>query len=165
VTDSVDIQVADAIVAEIQAAATAMGFPGLTVERSYADVARPFDNATALRVDVVPWDCQVEQDSHGTAEHTIVTDIVIRQKFGPASQNESGLIANATVDPLPKLRQDICELLMPAQPSNDGRLTNTPDAAFDELKIVTARYRPHWREHRQFTGWIRVTYLWSKAPG
>lgn len=163
-TNSVDIQVADAIVAAIQAATFDIATP--LTERSYADFNEPLEGLSAARIDVVPWDCKAEQDTRGTHEYTIETDILIRRRFGLQSQDGvTGGIPNAVVDEMPKLRQDIYELLAPAQPSRTGRLAATPDAAFEECKIMAAMVRPHWKKYRQFTAWLRVTYLWSKAPG
>jgi len=163
VTNSVDIQVADAIVAALRAATFDIEVP--TIERTYADVNRELESLEEIRIDVIPWDCQVEQDSRGTHEYVIETDIVIRQRFGQQSQDaDSGLIAKEKVDALGKLRQDVYELFAPAQSTHSGSLDDT-DAMFTDVELAEVMHKDMWQKYRQFTAVIRTTHVWNKSPG
>lgn len=161
-TDSVDVQIADAIVAQIVAANLV---DAANIERSYADVSEPLETLSTLKVDVVPWDCQPEKHSRSKHRYDVETDIVIRNRFGPADNDMDGRIPNSVVDVLPKLRQDIFELFAASQPTNAGYLTAAPEAQFKEISILSAMVRPHWKKYRQFTAWLRITHKWAKAPG
>lgn len=161
-TLSVDIQVAEAIKDAIEAA-TLETTPD-NVIRAYADVAKTLEDLDESFVHVVPWDLRPELASRSQLRYEVVTDILIRKRFSAAENGADGKVPNATVDEMPRMREQILELLVPSQPNQTGTLCSGA-ARFEEVQVVSPMIRKHWTDQRQFTAWLRFTHIWTKAPG
>lgn len=164
--ESVEVLIAEAIAEEIRLKDFG---PEFFVKRSYADVSVPLkDNDDELRVDVVPFRSESSLVSRADLEYTVETDVLIRKKFTAKQQDvDSGEIQTEDVDELMKLRQDIEEYFASSQDTNQtGRqLTDIQDAVWQNSRTMASYVRNHLRVHRQFTGWIRLTYLIARAAG
>lgn len=163
-SNAVEVDIAEAIKSELNSATFSLSF---TAVRTEADPTVPLTELGTLRVDVVPWLPQIELAARGVLRYVVQTDILIRKRFEPSQQDgTTGLIPSATVDALRKLRQDITELFLPSQPTQTGRkLTAVPYANWAETTVMSGLVRPHMKQHRQYTGWIRVTYHVPKQWG
>ena len=162
---AVEVEIAEAIKDELNSNTWSMEFLAV---RSEADPATPLTSLGEVRVDVVPWQPTTELESRGEILYTVPVDILVRKRFGAADQalDDSGEIDLYETDRLRNLAQEIREFWMPSQTTKHGReLTAVPNAAWDETRIMAAMVRPHFRQYRQFTAWVRVTYTLSKVAG
>lgn len=155
--NAVEVDIAEAIKDELNDATFSIAFDA---ERSEADATVPLIELDTLRVDVVPWTATPSLQDRKVIGYVIETDILIRKRFEPSDQDvATGRIPTAETDALRQLRQEISEFFMPSQPSYTGRqLTDVPGAHWKETKVVAAMVRPHFKQYRQFTAWIRVTH-------
>lgn len=160
--NAVEVDIAEAIKDELNDATFSLAFDA---ERSEADATVPLTGLSTLRVDVVPWLPQPELDARGLITYAVDVDILIRKRFPPSDQDAStGRIPTTETDALRYLRQEITEFFLPCQPNQDGRaLTDVADASWQETKVISGMVRPHFKQHRQFTAWLRVTYSISRA--
>ena len=153
-TDTEVIQkVAEAVAAELVNGPFSVPFE---VERSYADWEWPLDDTDqgGLRVDVVPVNNPAtELETRGSVSYKVATDIVIRKKFAANEQEAgTGRIDIAEIDGLVRLVLEINAHFL------KGRLDTYSKAVWDETAIRAAYIGKHLREHRQFTGVVRVTF-------
>lgn len=162
---AIEIDIAEAIKDELNGEAFSQRFEA---ERNYADASKLLTDMDTLHVDVVPWRAESTLADRGELEYTVETDVVIRKRFGVTEQSPStGEIPVATIDELMGLRQEISEFFTPsAVTGQTGReLTAVPNASWQETKVMASYVRPHLKQNRQFTGWIRLTYQVSRAAG
>jgi len=162
--NSIEIQIADAIASELNGEDFGLEFKA---ERSYADISSPLEDMDVLKVDVVPWSAESTLNSRGSLLYTVETDVVIRKRFEPRTQDvRTGRIPVADIDLLMKLRQDIKEFFEPSQASQDGRsLADVPDAVWSGTRTMAAYVRGHLKTLRQFTAWIRIEYEIGRVAG
>lgn len=128
--------------------------------RSYADWDEKLEAFDTLHVDVVPVGfTRSELADRGHIEHDIAVDIGVRQRFSQEHQDpETGRLFNAPLDVMSALLQQLAEYWM------KDRLTKHPgDCEWQETVIRTPYARDHLREHRQFTGIIRITHQVTKV--
>ena len=127
-----------------------------TAERSYADWELPLDDAAAdaLRVDVVPVNNpETDLETRGQVNYKAAADIVVRKKLNVPEQDPStGRIAIGQIDALVALVLEIHQFFLAA------RLANYDSAVWDKTEIRAAYVPKHLRQHRQFTGIVRVTF-------
>lgn len=162
---AVEVDIAEAIKDELNNYDFGQSF---TATRNYSDVATKLETLDQLIVDVVPWSSESSLEDRGELTYTVLTDILIRRRFGmPEQETGSGEIDTDEIDALMELRQKIGEYFTPSQVTGqDGRrLTDQPNAAWQETKTMAAYVRPHLRQFRQFTGWLRITYQICRAAG
>lgn len=164
--DAVQVAVAKAVVARLAAAQLSQRF---TVERSYADwdmkleamdllVLRECDK---LRVDAVAHTTQqaAKLSARGKIQYTVPIDIAIRRKFGADKQNEdTGRIEIEEIDGLVLLVQQIHLLFTKERLALDGFNFAVWDEEGGGTNIVVNPDQKHLREHRQFTGIVRVFF-------
>lgn len=157
-------QVADAIVAELNAAAGsgAFGdeFVAMQARRSYACEDMKLRDVGVLRVDVIPSVWQTELATRNSVKHTIGCDIGVRYRFPDDFQDaETGLVDSAPVDDLVALLHQLWEYFMPATDSGDPRqLTDLPGAAWESTEIKAPFVPQHLEEMQQYTGIVQVTF-------
>lgn len=159
-SDAEAVAVAKAVVADIEAATLSQEF---TLERSYADWALELKNATPLRVDVCLVTTKQEVDAStrsGRLAYTIPIDVAVRKRFGADTQDDdTGRIPIERVDELMLLVQEIHELF------TQQRLSEYLSAIWKEApKILVAPLIKHWRDCRQFTGIVRLTFQSDRQP-
>ena len=127
-----------------------------TAERSYADWELPLDDAAAdaLRVDVVPVNNpETDLETRGQVNYKAAADIVVRKKLNIPEQDPStGRIAIAQIDALVAFVLEIHQFFLAA------RLASYDSAVWDKTEIRAAYIAKHLRQHRQFTGIVRVTF-------
>lgn len=132
-----------------------------TAERSYADWELPLDDDAAddLRVDVVPVNNPAtELEARDQVNYTVAADIVVRKKLNVAEQDPStGRIELAEIDALVALVLEIHQFFLAA------RLASYDSASWDKTEVRAAYIPKHLRQHRQFTGIVRVTFDVSLA--
>lgn len=164
--DAVQVEVADAVVAAIQASEFKNDF---TPERSYADwelkleemdllVLRDIDK---LHVDVVSHTTEQQQDvsARGQVRYLAPVDIAVRRKFGHDKQVEdTGRIKLKEIDALILLVQKIAQLFTFASlelPSYAGAVWDNDNGG---TQILFNPDTKMLREKRQFTGLVRVFF-------
>ena len=127
-----------------------------TAERSYADWELPLDDDAAddLRVDVVPVNNPAtELESRDQVNYKAAADIVVRKKLNVSEQDPStGRIELAKIDALVALVLEIHQFFLAA------RLASYDSASWDKTEVRAAYIPKHLRQHRQFTGIVRVTF-------
>lgn len=127
-----------------------------TAVRSYADWELPLDDAAAdtLRVDVVPVNNpETELQSRGQVNYKAAADIVVRKKLNVPEQDPStGRITIGQIDALVALVLEIHQFFLAA------RLASYDSAVWDKTEIRAAYIPKHLRQHRQYTGIVRVTF-------
>ena len=133
----------------------------LTAERSYADWELPLDDDAAddLRVDVVPVNNpETELESRGQVNYKVAAEIVVRKKLNVSEQDPTtGRIELAEIDALVALVLEIHQFFLSA------RLASYDSASWDKTEVRAAYIPKHLRQHRQFTGIVRVTFDVSLA--
>ena len=131
---AVPILVADAVAAEINSAAVAIGMPdGIEARRSYADWDENFEGLKTTAIDVVfaasnsSMGSLVDLESAGWLSYRPMIDIAIRKRFEPTDRDNDGRLLNASIDPLVTLLQSIHEHFALARNSvvlDDATATN-----------------------------------------
>lgn len=162
---AVEVDIAEAIATELNADAFSQPF---MASMNYADISTPLTEMDELKVDVVPWKSESELSDRGELEYTIETDIVIRKRFGVQDQVvTTQAIEKNAINEMMQLRQEISEFFTPSQVTGQtGRsLSDQPNASWQETKVMASFVRPHLRQFRQFTGWLRITYQICRAAG
>lgn len=158
--------IADAITTELNGHTWSQAF---TAERSYADWNEKLVDAEVLHVDVVPWrTADDELDDRGEITYRCDIDVLIRKRFGLTDQQIDGRIANEDVDDLLGLHQEIREFWLPSHDNvnqTGRRLTDVPNASWVATRSMADYVRPHFKQHRQYTGWLRITFELSRVPG
>lgn len=162
---AVEVDIAEAIKDELNTYDFGHSFKA---DRNYADVSTKLEVIDELTVHVVPWSAESNLEDRGELTYTVQTDVLIRKRFGmPAQETGSGEIDATEIDALMELRQKIGEYFTPSQVTsqNGRRLADQPNAVWIETKTMAAYVRPHLRQFRQFTGWLRITYQICRAAG
>jgi len=165
---AVPILVADAVVAEINSAAVAIGLPdGIEARRSYADWDESFEGLKTTAIDVVVTAANssagsiIELESAGSLEYKPMIDIAIRKRFELEDRDPSdGRLLNASVDPLVTLLQDIHEHFVSQR--NSVVLDDETAANWIEGNVMS------WVNQRKlrqglFEGVVRIKFTYSKA--
>ena len=149
------IALADLVTASLNEAQ--FGVDGFVAERNYADWEDTLKDLDQLHIDVVPVGHPAsELATRGSTAYVCRIDIGIRKRFGEADQDTStGRVGMEAVDKLVLLVERIHEHFAH---SDNRRLSDTIDAAWNDTTIRSSWDRPHLREHRQFTGIIRLGY-------
>lgn len=154
--NAVEVDIAEAIKEELNSATFVVK---VVAERSEADATVPLTELGTLKVDVVPWTATSSLQDRAVIGYVVETDILIRKRFESSEQDGEGRVPTVETDRLRQLRQEIAEFFMPSQPTYTGRaLTDVPGAHWRETKVVAAMVRPHFKQYRQFTAWIRVIH-------
>lgn len=159
-SDAVVVAIAKGVTAELAGATLSQSFVPV---RSYGDWAKPLEDALpesgTLTVDVVPSKTGVEValQNNNELRYLVPVDIAIRRRFGK-DKHVDGRVAIEEIDALMLLVQEVHELFTPNQ-------LNEPEAAsWRSTKVVVAPHPVHLRDHRQFTGIVRVTYRMEHMP-
>jgi len=162
--NAVEVDIAEAIKDELNGHDFGIAF---CAERSEADVSVPLTTLGLLRVDVVPWLPQQELETRGDVEYTVDVDVLIRKRFEPSEQQiTNGRITTEDTDRLRQLRQDIGEFFLPSSPTQGSRrLSNFTVASLREVKVMAGLVRGHLKQHHQFTGWLRLTFVVDRVAG
>ena len=153
------VELAEAITTTLAAASFATGV--FIPVRSYADWNDTLDELNEdLQVDVVPVGHDIaELEARESMKYESGVDVAVRKRFGTASQNAStGRIELAEIDDLVLLVEQIHELFC-----KEAVTSATIDASWLDTTIRATYIREHLREHRQFTGIVRIRYRLSKA--
>jgi len=134
------IQIADAVVAALNAATFAMPF---TAERHYQPV---FDLAEMkdLHVSVVPRGKEVTQAARAMGTFDYKVDVAVQKKFVKGDAAE--------LDPLVALAEEIAESF------RAKRLPGMPDAAWVKTEHAPVYALEHMQELRQFTSVMTLTF-------
>ena len=137
---SVVTDVADAVVAELNAASLSLS---LESERHYVPI---FDLAemTELHVSVVPRGMEITRTDRSRNKHDIQIDVAVQKKF------EKG--DTAEIDPLLDLVEEIADFF------RLRRLASYPDAIWTKTKHDPIYAQEHWDELRQFTSIVTFTF-------
>lgn len=170
--DAVIVAVAKAVTEELNNAAQG-AFPApFTAERSWADWDEVLKRLGDLKVEVVPAEPnnpRLTQATRSEWEYTVSINICVRQKLGQDAQDdETGRVDKERVDTLVLLVQRIAEYFAPALGQSGRRLEDLPEAVLevpDGGAIVASYVREHLRNHRQFTGIVRLVYRVPRGPG
>ena len=159
------ITVADAIVAELNAASAAGTFNRtFSATVLWAQRRIKLEETDVLRVDVAPIGYAKELVSRGSWSDTCRYDIGVRKRFVGSDQDSAGEIIDDEITELITLLDQLVGFFMPKQPSQDGRrLAAVPDAVWSPDREQTD-VRITWDDlvqYRQFTGFFRLTYGFS----
>jgi len=121
--------------------------------RSYADWELPLEDPDELHVDVVPVGSpDMELETRGSISYTPQVDIVIRKRMAAGQQEPDGTLILPDVDDLVFLVQEIAEYFVV------DRFGDLESIAWQRTQILAAYKPSHLRQHRQFTGIIRLTF-------
>lgn len=156
---SVQVKLADAIAAQINAA-DAADFtisPNPTAVRSWAEWDEKLENLNTLYVDVVPAGISSELNDRGELVYTLETDIGVRKRFGQTDQaSATGRINASALDELALLTEELHEFFAADRPTTEQQ------AVWTEVEYRAPYVRKHLRELRQWTSIVRVTHDWTK---
>jgi len=164
---AVPILVADAVVAEINSAAVAIGLPdGVTARRSYADWDEKFEDLETAVIDVVfaasnsSVGSLVELETVGHLNYRPMIDIAVRKRFEPQDKDTDGRLLNASVDPYVTLLQSIHEHFVAQR--NDVVLDDATAANWIEGNVMS------WVSQRKlrqglFEGVVRIKFDYRRA--
>ena len=136
--DALEIQVADAVVAQINSQTWSETF---RAERSYADIDAELTELDVLRVEVVlpeEWD-QYDLDTRGSDEAQLTLTIAIRKRFGTEQQNQrlSGAL-RSEVDRLYTLAVDMARHFTTRAPTSlEAEWVQTTVQHYDRQKLAT----------------------------
>jgi hypothetical protein len=160
------VEVADAIVSELQEIAYG---ETVTVRRNYGDVNNELhdDDLQSILIEVVPWRIDPDMDTSHYADWTLSYDVFVRRSL---TENEeeftAGIVDRAEIDRLVGIVQDTWEHFWP-QGNATHTLTTTSgyEAKYDpgNSKMLYLFHPLHLKKLRQFTGWLRLAYIVSKA--
>lgn len=156
IDDARIVEVCDAAVAQIDAAAEAGAFAPLRFEacRSYATWDEELKIADKIQIDVVP--SRYERSdllSRTRRGYQTSIEIYIRQKFGPNSLAADNQIPQATIDALVRLTEQIDQLFaILKRPPADETISWT------DGRILTACSRPTLRQRQTFFSAQKITF-------
>jgi hypothetical protein len=121
--------------------------------RSYADWELPLEGSSDLQVDVVPVNGpDFELETRHSISYSPQVDIVIRRALGQDEQEEDGSLVLAEIDDLVYLVEQIAEFFV------TDRFSEVESIIWQRTQILAAYKASHLRQHRQFTGIIRLTF-------
>jgi hypothetical protein len=137
------VDIMEAVVAEMNAAAAAGGFSELfEAVRGYA-VQRTLTEFETLRVTVTPRPIEIEVDARDSHQHDYNVDIGVQKRVAPVS--------NETVDPLMTLMEEIADFWR-------GQVLDDPEAACIALEQAAPLFLPHLKEMQLFTSVLTLTF-------
>lgn len=154
---AVVVDIAEKIKDALAAATLSQAF---TPTRSYAEWEETLDDYNTLHVDVVPVQNGPASnlEERALAEYTVEVDVAVRYRFGSTDQSgTTGRITTTVIDGLVLLVQEIAEFFL------TDRLTDATTAVWQATSIQQSWSRKHLREMRQFFGFVRLTFLATKA--
>lgn len=166
-TNTLTIQIADAVAAEINSAVAAESFEtlGFTARRSYPDWKESFEDLSAMAVDVVhaiDEDEAVGLGSVGEIEYSPTIHIVIRKRFGSSDREEpTGRIKNSSIDPLSTLLDEIRKHFIGRR--NTGVLDGLTDVKWDGESQVKRWYDPQKLQAGMFEGYVQLKFTVNEA--
>jgi hypothetical protein len=122
-------------------------------ERSYADWELPLEECNELHVDVVPvGPCDLELETRGSIGYSPQVDILIRKRMAVDQQEADGTLTMPDIDDLVLLVQELAKYFVV------DRFGDLENIAWQRTQILAAYKPSHLRQHRQFTGIIRLTF-------
>ena len=154
---AVDIAIADAVKDALEVATFSKAIAPV---RSYAEWDDALEDLGELHVDVVPLQAGPETtlEDRGTVEYSCQIDIGVRYRFGASDQESvTGRISTEEVDALKLLVQEIAEYFM------TDRFSDATAGIWQETEIKLGWSRKHLRQMRQFFGFVRLTFLATRA--
>jgi hypothetical protein len=163
--DAIPIRIADAVVAEINAAVTAEEFStlGFTAVRSYADWDEKFSDLVEgiPRVDVVfRAETSPELEDQSALDYEVSIDVALRCRFGQEDRdNATGRLKNESIDPLVTLAEQMHEHFVSDR--NGTTLPNEPTATWQQSDVKLYWDRKKIREGL-FYSWFRLVFSISK---
>ena len=137
---SVITNVADAIAAELNAAALSLP---LTAERHYVP-SFALKEMKDLHVSVVPKGVVITKADRSRNTHDVQLDVAVQKKFDNGTNTE--------IDPLIALVEEIADLF------RLKRLDSYPNAHWIRTEHMPIYSREHWDEMRQFTSVLTFTF-------
>jgi len=132
--------IADAVVAELNAGTFSQAFEAKRYYRPVFDLAEMKD----LHVSVVPRGVTIERADRSRNQHDVQIDVAVQQKF------QSGDAAE--LDPLMALVEEIADFF------RLRRLAAYPDAVWVKTENVPVYAQEHIEEFRQFTSVLTLTF-------
>ena len=122
-------------------------------QRSYADWDLPLEDSDDLNVDVVPVNApDFELETRESISYAPQVDIVIRKRLVQEEQEADGSLVLSVIDDLVYLVQQIAEFFV------TDRFSEVESIIWQRTQILAAYKASHLRQHRQFTGIIRLTF-------
>ena len=159
------VSVADAIVAELDAARVAetFGVNEFQSEVIWGKRTIALEERNALRVDVCPMSWSQSLKSRGSWSWLCHYQIGIRKRFEPDEKlGQTGEIVDSALIELVNLTADVLKYFMPVRPDHQGRrLADVPAAVWREEKDGKTLAIVDWddlSELSQFTGHFELTY-------
>lgn len=167
-SNTAPIRIADAVVAEINAA-NALGTFGVsdfTARRSYPDWDESFKDLDYLAVEVVyspNEDKPVQLKSYGFVDLEPTVNIVVRKRFGPDDRDESakGRLLNSSVDPLVTLIDEMRLFFLGKR--NATILADEPNAKWSGDSQVRRWYDAAKIRMGLFEGYVQLKFNLSEA--
>lgn len=156
---AVDIDIADAVTTALNAASLSQTFEAV---RSYAEWDEALEDFGELHVDVVPLQTgpTTELEARAEVDYTCEIDIGVRYRFGDSSPDRddtTGRVDKDQIDAMKLFVQEIAEYFM------TDRLADTNTAVWQETEIKLGWSRKHLRQMRQFFGFVRLTFVATRA--
>ncbi len=152
------IEVAKAIVTELNADPVTNFGHSFTAERSYGEWNRKLEDVGALKVDVVDAgyvSSEVWDRGDGVTpnmRHVVAVQIAIRQRFSPTSQK----MLVADIDPLKTLCEEIHDFFVFNELTGFTQATWVPTAGDKPIEVSGAV--EDMKEHHQFSGVVRLHF-------
>jgi hypothetical protein len=155
------VQVANAVTQQLTSAPPLTFSESFTPQRSYADWDLPLEQISdELLCDVVPVNNpKSELEERGAVQYLAQVDIVLRRRFKLADQDTgTGRVPLALVDALVKVVEELHEFFC-----GERMTAFSPEEAdrmgtWESTEVLAAYRKDHLRQHRQFTGIVRVTF-------
>jgi len=153
---AVIVEVANAVVSELNDKTNNTFSQTFNAKRSWADWSEKLEEEDKLSVDVVPTQrgyTETDATSRASLEHTIQIDIGVRQRFGPTKQTtDKGRIDRVQIDGMVLLLQEIAEHFMV------DRLASYDSARWESTRILGTYNKKMLRELRQYFGFVRLQF-------
>jgi hypothetical protein len=150
---SLIIDIADAVVSELNTAAGGGGFSQtFTAQRQYVPI---FDLAELKdrHVTVVPRGAAIQSSGRDRNQHDVQIDVAVQKKQVPGPPGEVGTPeTNAQFDPLMKLVEEIADFF------RLRRLASPANTIWIKTEHSTLYSPEHVEQHRQFTSVITLTF-------
>lgn len=122
-------------------------------ERSYADWELPLEDSDDLHVDIVPVNSpDFELETRGSISYAPQVDIVVRKRLAQDQQEADGSFVLPEIDDLVYLVEEIAEYFVA------DRFSEIESIVWQRTQILAAYKPSHLRQHRQFTGIVRLTF-------
>lgn len=122
-------------------------------QRSYANWELPLEDSDDLHVDVVPVNSpEFDLETRGSIGYVPQVDIVIRKRLAQDQQEPDGSLILPEIDDLVYLVEEIAEHFVA------DRFSEVESIAWQRTQILAAYKPSHLRQHRQFTGIVRLSF-------